>query len=110
VTPPAPEKPPVWFIDTSALISLAADDGLWQAVQDEIGTQRRVLLDVVFDELERLAGEGDPNIKSLAAAALGQLDWLGAPMDTSDKVRAECVLDIQDALRSGRPLKHAYEH
>lgn len=110
MTPPAPERPPVWFIDTSVLLSLAVDDGLRQAVQAEIGTQPRVLLDVVFDELERLASEGAPDIKSLAAAALGQLGWLGTPVDTSDKVAAERVLDIQDVLRSGRPLKHAFEH
>ncbi|WP_328443407.1 hypothetical protein OG780_44205 [Streptomyces sp. NBC_00386] len=104
------EKPAVWFVDTSSLISLAADDGLRKAVQDEIQTQHRVLLDVVCDELERLADEGRPNIKSLAGAALGQLDWLGTPVDTSDKVDSLRVLEIQDVLRSGRALQHPFEH
>ncbi|MEU3432089.1 hypothetical protein [Streptomyces sp. NPDC006863] len=110
MTVPAPAKPQLWFVDTSSVLSLATDDGLRAAIQREVGTQRHVVLDVVFDELERLASQGRPAEKTLAAAALGQLGWLGEPVDTSTFVDPERVAEIQDVLRSGRVLKHPGEH
>ncbi|MCW1100099.1 hypothetical protein OJ963_40640 [Streptomyces sp. RS2] len=110
VKPPAPAKPAVWFIDTSALLTLAVDDGLRDVIKVEIEPQHHILLDVVCDELERLADEGPPNVKSLAATALGQLDWLGAVLDTNDKVAPGRVQEIQDLVRGGRPLKNPFEH
>ncbi|WP_458246908.1 hypothetical protein [Streptomyces sp. MAI_2237] len=110
VRPPTPEKPAVWFIDTSALLTLAVHDDLRSVVQGEIGAQHHILVDVVYDELDRLAEEGAPDVKSLAAAALGQLDWLGTILDTSDKVAAVRVREIQDIVRGGRPLKDPFEH
>ncbi|MFJ7095870.1 hypothetical protein ACIQWL_37455 [Streptomyces mirabilis] len=100
----------MWFVDTSALLSLAADDGLRQAIQDELRLQKRVLLDVVLDELEGLSAYGKPGTATLATAALGQLGWLGEPVDTSDLVTPERVIEIQDILRSGRSLRHPAEH
>ncbi|WP_215455089.1 hypothetical protein [Streptomyces sp. ATCC 21386] len=110
MTTPAPAKPALWFVDTSSLLSLAADDNLRQTVQGELVSRRRVLLDVVVDELERLASQGPPGIKDLAVAALGQLDWLGEPVDTDELVAAERVVEIQDIMRSGRSLRHPAEH
>lgn len=110
MTAPAPAKPALWFVDTSSLLSLAVDDDLRQAVQNELVPQRRVLLDIVVDELDRLASQGPPGIKDLAVAALGQLDWLGEPVDTGDLVAAERVVEIQDIMRSGRSLRHPAEH
>ena len=107
---PAPPKRRLWFVDTSALLSLAADAGLRQAVQDELRLQKRVLLDVVLDELEGLSAHGQPGTATLATAALGQLGWLGEPVDTSDLVTPERVIEIQDILRSGRSLRHPAEH
>lgn len=73
-------------------------------------SQRRVLMDVVVDELERLASQGPPGIKDLAVAALGQLDWLGEPVDTGELVVPERIVEIQDIMRSGRSLRHPAEH
>ncbi|MGW1070957.1 hypothetical protein ACWD4F_41490 [Streptomyces aureus] len=107
---PVPPRRKVWFIDTSALLSLATDDGLRQAVHSELITERRVLLDVVYDELQGLAEHGDPGPAALATAALGQLEWLGEVVDTSQLVEPTRVLEIQDILRSGRSLRHQTEH
>ncbi|GHF42780.1 hypothetical protein GCM10018790_20790 [Kitasatospora xanthocidica] len=108
---PAPARPELWFLDTSSLMTLAVDEALREAVKGELSWHKRVLLDVVVEELERLAGAGRPDEKALAAAALGQLDWLGAPVPTDnlgiDPLR---VVAVQDILRSGRPLKHPGEH
>ncbi|MEV6792403.1 hypothetical protein AB0M87_10460 [Streptomyces sp. NPDC051320] len=68
------------------------------------------MLDVVHDELVGLAGRGEPCLQSLATEALGQLDWLGDPVDTSTFVIPDRVIEIQDILRSGRSLKHPAEH
>lgn len=110
MTTPAPAKAALWFVDTSSLLSLAADDNLRQTVQVELESQRRVLLDVVVDELDSLASQGLPGIKDLAIAALEQLDWLGDPVDTGELVAAERVVEIQDVMRSGRSLRHPAEH
>lgn len=110
MTAPAPVKPVLWFVDTSSLLSLAADDELREAVQGKLSSQRHVLLDVVVDELERLARQGRPAVQCLAATALGQLNWLGEPVDTNALATGERVAQIQDILRSGRALQHPSEH
>jgi hypothetical protein len=102
-------KPVLWIPDTSSLITLAVDDELAAAVQAECGADRRVLLDVVVDELENLAG-GRQKVSALAAAALTQLEWLGVPLDTSDKVDTARVQAIQDVIRAGRPLRDPWQH
>jgi hypothetical protein len=85
-------------------------------VQGELVSQRRVLLDVVVDELERLASQGPPGIKDLAVAALGQLDWLGEPVDTDELVAAERVVDSghhaqrQEPETSGGALGRVSDH
>ncbi|WP_327074088.1 hypothetical protein OG196_26030 [Kitasatospora purpeofusca] len=99
----------LWFIDTSSLVTLAADDALRAAIERELGHQRRVLLDVVVDELEFLAA-GNGDARGLAAAALEQLAWLGEPVDTADLTDSQQVLAIQEVVRGGRPLKHEREH
>ncbi|WP_280668110.1 MULTISPECIES: hypothetical protein [unclassified Kitasatospora] len=99
----------MWFIDTSSLVTLAADDALRAAVERELGHQRRALLDVVVDELEFLAA-GNSDARDLAEAALEQLAWLGEPVDTTDMTDSQHVLAIQEVVRGGRPLKHEREH
>ncbi|MHB9864398.1 hypothetical protein [Streptomyces sp. YIM S03343] len=104
---PAPARPP---FDTSSLLTLAADDNLRRRVQDELASQHRVLLDVVAAELEGLASQGPPDLKGLALAALGQLGWLGDPVSAGDLVEPQRIVEIQDVMRSGRPLRHPFEH
>ena len=108
MTEPESAKPPLWFPDTSSLLSLAVDDGLHAAIQAEIGGERIALLDVVVDELEFLA-QGGP-VAHLAAKALTRLDWLGGVVDTSNKVDLNDVEAVQSVIAGGRPLKHTREH
>ncbi|MFI6347150.1 hypothetical protein [Streptomyces sp. NPDC050560] len=107
---PAPAKPSVWFVDTSSLLSLAADGNLRQIVMDELVPHRRVLLDVVVDELTGLADHGPPDTRSLAGTALGQADWLGEPVDTGELAPPARVVEIRDIMRGGRSLRHPAEH
>jgi predicted nucleic acid-binding protein len=102
-------KPPVWFVDTSSLISLAVDEDLRAVVTAELRPQRCVLLDVVLDELRSVAlGRGPA--KMLAQRALDQIIWLGAAASTDDLVNLEGVEEIQDSIRGMRSLQHSREH
>src|SRR5262249_47895088 len=79
----ASDKPVVWFPDTSALIPLAVHQPLHDAVITLLSAQRRVLLQVVIDELAALTG-GSPPTARWAAIALRQLAWLGTPVRVDD--------------------------
>ena len=95
--------------DTSSLLSLAVDPQLSRVVQAELSVQRCALLDVVADELDDLAQPGG-SVSGLAQAALGQISWLGPVVATEKLSDPDGVLDIQNTIRTGRPLKHPREH
>ncbi len=102
-------KPPVWFLDTSSLVSMAVDPGLQSTVQEELMPQKCVLLDVVQDELETLA-RGRGVAKRLSEMALTQLAWLGSQVPTESLVQQLEVSQIQESVRGARPLRHVREH
>src|SRR5258708_1295782 len=73
----------VWFPDTSALVTLAVQLPLQQAVQARLSAHRRVLVTAVVAELEELAKSPTP-AAAWAGAALDQLSWLGEPVRLDD--------------------------
>lgn len=109
MTVPQGPKPILWLPDTSSLLSLAVDPQLSQVVKAELSVERCALLDVVADELDDLARPGG-SVSGLAQAALGQISWLGPVVATEKLSDPEGVLDIQNTIRAGRPLKHPREH
>jgi hypothetical protein len=74
VTPPAGQRPVVWFIDTASLISMAIDPRIDAEVKDEMaaGGGTMVLIDVVRDELEYRGTQA-----TTAALAHGALASIG---------------------------------
>jgi hypothetical protein len=107
--PAASAKALVWFLDTSALVSLAVHLPLQQAVQATLSTHRRVLVTAVVAELEELAKTSTP-AAAWAGTALGQLNWLGEPVRLDDPAGTELAAELQEQIAAGRPLKHALEH
>lgn len=107
--PAGAAKPAVWFLDTSALVSLAVDFPLQQAVQATLSSHRRVLVAAVVAELEELAKTAD-RTAAWAGMALGQLHWLGEPVRVDEPAGVELAAEIQEQIAAGRPLKHPLEH
>lgn len=104
-----PDKPVVWFPDTSALVTLAVHPPLHDAVVATLSHHRRVLVKAVVAELEGLARGASPTAE-WAKRALGLLDWLGEPVRVDDPVGTELALRFQEQVAAGRPLKHDLEH
>jgi hypothetical protein len=102
-------KPPVWFPDTSALVTLAIHQPLHDAVVTALSGSRRVLIKAVVAELEGLANGALPTA-TWAKRALGQLEWLGEPVRVDDPVGTELAQEFQEQVAAGRPLKHDLEH
>lgn len=98
-------KPAVWFLDTSALVSLAVDFPLRQAVQATLSSHRRVLVAAVVAELHELAKTAD-RTAAWAGMALGQLHWLGEPVRVDEPAGVELAAEIQEQIAAGRPLKN----
>ena len=102
-------KPVVWFLDTSALVTLAVHQPLQDAVVTALSKSRRVLVKAVVAELEGLA-QGTSPTAGWARQALKQLEWLGEPVRVDDPVGTELALRFQEQIAAGRPLKHDLEH
>src|SRR5258708_5544788 len=85
----------VWFPDTSALVTLAVQLPLQQAVQARLSAHRRVLVTAVVAELEELAKSPTP-AAAWAGAALDQLDWLGEPVRLDDPAGTELAVELQE--------------
>lgn len=105
----APDKPVVWFPDTSALVTLAVHHPLHDAVVTALSNSRRVLLKAVVAELDGLA-QGMSNTARWAKRALGQLEWLGEPVRVDDPVGTALAVRFREQVAAGRPLKHDLEH
>jgi hypothetical protein len=99
----------VWFPDTTALITLAVHQPLHDAVVAVLSAERRVLLQVVIDELDALTGGSQPTAR-WAAIALGQMTWLGAPVRVDDPEGTALAQRFQEEVAAGRPLKHPLQH
>jgi hypothetical protein len=68
-----------------------------------------VLVEAVVAELEGLAKTiGD--VAGWAGAALGQLDWLGAPVRLDDPAGTRLAVELQEVIAGGRPLLHDMQH
>lgn len=106
---PRPVRVPVWFVDTSTLMTLAAHPPLQIAVSTYLDSANVALCDVVFDELTELAKYGSPHEARLARGALGQLGWLGSQVDTSH-LRGEDVEAVRTVVANGRVLQRQHQH
>ncbi|GEM_PF-943361 len=104
-------KPQAWFLETSALVTLAVHLPLQQAVVAALSpsTFHRVLVKAVVTELEELSMTSDITA-TWAGTALGQLDWLGSAVALDDPVGVELAVQLQEEIAGGRPLKHPMEH
>jgi len=107
--PAASARPMVWFPDTSALVTLAVHPPLQRAVAATLSAYDLVLVESVVAELEGLAGTPDA-AAAWAGTALGQLDWLGAPVRVDDPAGTQLAVEIQELIAGGRPLSHDMQH
>ncbi|MGQ0776530.1 MAG: hypothetical protein ACT4NY_19245 [Pseudonocardiales bacterium] len=99
----------MWFLDTSALVTLAVYPPLQQAVRVVLSQHSRVLVNAVVVELEGLAMT-QLSVAVWAKTALGQLDWLGNPVRLDDPEGTDLAAALQEELAAGRSLKHDAEH
>lgn len=109
---PAPAERPasvVWFPDTSALVTMAVHSPLQRAVVATISAHDRVLLQAVVAELQGLAGGSSP-AAVWADTALGQLEWLGAPVPVDDPAGTRLAVELQELIAGGRPVMHDMQH
>jgi hypothetical protein len=74
-----------------------------------LSSHRRVLVNAVLAELERLATTNDTTA-TWAATAIGHLGWLGEPVSLDDPAGVELAVRLQERIAGGRPLKHEMEH
>ena len=102
-------KPQAWFLETSALVTLAVHLPLQQAVAAALSAHYRILVKAVVTELEGLSMTSDITA-TWAATAQGQLDWLGTAVALDDPVGIELAVQLQEEIAGGRPLKHPMEH
>jgi hypothetical protein len=103
-------KPQVWFLDTSALVTMAVHSPLGDDMRTSLGTDGvwLVLLQVVVGDLEGLL-RADGREARWAARALKELDWLGDPVGLDDHGMSLAV-ELQEEIRGVRPLRHPMEH
>jgi hypothetical protein len=114
VTSESPEqaadaKPQVWFLETSALVTLGVHRPLQQAVVAALSPSYRMLVKAVVTELQELSKTSDITA-TWAGTALGQLEWLGEAVALDDPVGVELAVQVQEEIAGGRPLKHPMEH
>lgn len=97
----------VWFIDTSTLLSMAANTAIEAVVLVAIGEDPVRIVDVVHEELTYRASR--PETTALAKTALTRLpaNWLVMRTDFLDEYD---IAEAQDDVADGRRLKDDYEH
>jgi hypothetical protein len=105
----ADAKPQVWFLETSALVTLGVHRPLQQAVVAALSPSYRMLVKAVVTELQELSKTSDITA-TWAGTALGQLEWLGEVVALDDPVGVELAVQVQEEIAGGRPLKHPMEH
>jgi hypothetical protein len=105
----SPAKSIVWFVDTSALVTLAAYQPLHDVVVTALPDHRWILVRAVVAELEGLARGSSPTAK-WASRALKQLSSWGEPIGLDDPVGTQLAQRFQAQIAAGRPLKHDLEH
>jgi hypothetical protein len=109
VTDASRAKPAVWFLDTSALITLAVHPPLQSAVCRVLSRHRRVLASAIVGELDDLTRVNGP-VAKWARIALGQLVWLGKPVEIDAPAGVELARLFQEQAAGERVLRHRFEH
>lgn len=97
----------LWFLDTASLISMAVDDAITNAVLEQIGTDRVVIIDVVNDELGYRATQKETAQLAKVALANKKPDW--HDMNT-EVVALDDVRQAQEDVADGRILTDDYQH
>lgn len=100
----------VWFIDTSALITMAIHPPLQRYVVGILSKKHRILAKAIVDELAELARWADTPLRKWAKTAMEQLGWLGDAVLLDEPVGIRLAAQIQEELAAGRPLRHDLEH
>ena len=100
-------QPRVWFVDTSTLLSMAADPASKNAVSSAIGLDHVRIVDVVHRELAYRATR--PETRRLAQTATAHMPSTWRTMDTYFLTENE-IAEAQDDVADGRTLKDEYEH
>ncbi|MHB1817804.1 MAG: hypothetical protein ACYCO9_07135 [Streptosporangiaceae bacterium] len=90
-------------------MTLAVHPPLQRAVAAALSVHNLVLVESVVAELKGLAGTSD-RAAVWAGTALGQLDWLGAPVRVDDPVGTRLAVELQELIAGGRPLAHDMQH
>lgn len=101
-----PVESDTWFIDTSALITLAYHRPLRASVVGFLQPRNTILVTSVAHELKRKKQVDPTNIYTNAAIA--DLSWLGTPQ--RDEHLADVIFDIQLDIAGGQQLVHQFEH
>ncbi len=103
---PTPIASETWYIDTSALITLAYHRPLRSTVVDFLQPRKTKLVSSVVHELRRKKSSDPSNIYTNAAIA--DLPWLGTP-ERHEHLNEE-IYDMQDDIAAGKQLAHPLEH
>jgi hypothetical protein len=106
---PLPELSRSWFFDTCTLITMQASIDLNQLVQTQMAGEDCILLQEVVEELEFIASQ-NRDASPLAAMALKDLAWLGAPQSAAEYADLDDIVHWQSEVADGRFLKHPREH
>lgn len=97
----------VWFIDTSTLLSMAADTAIEAVVLSAIGVDPVRIVDAVHQELTYRSTR--PETKELAQTAIARMPsgWLTIETHILDD---DDIYEAQDDVADGRHLKDDFEH
>ncbi|MBT0770271.1 hypothetical protein KIH74_15120 [Kineosporia sp. J2-2] len=87
---------------------MAVDDRIRDAVLDEIGQDRVIIIDVIYTELRRR--QRFPETSRLARKALASIPDHWLRIDSSNHVTIGDIAPVQNDIRDGRPAKHDKEH
>jgi hypothetical protein len=103
---PTPIASETWYIDTSALITLAYHRPLRSTVVDFLQPRKTILVSSVVHELTRKKKVDPSNIYTNAAIA--DLSWLGTA-ERHEHLN-DAIYDIQEDIAAGKQLVHPLEH
>jgi len=88
---------------------MQASIDLNQLVQTQMAGEDCILLQEVVEELEFIASQ-NRDASPLAAMALKDLAWLGAPQSAAEYADLDDIVHWQNEVADGRFLKHPREH
>jgi hypothetical protein len=97
-----PAAPRVWYFDTCTLMSMQVSTDLNQLMKQQLAGEFVVLLQEVVDELNQLV-TNQVSGSGLAAQALADLAWLGAPELAESFAETADIVHWQAEVADGRP-------